>query len=317
MSSIWENKIFRNLYPNVTFFSLSEGNTPVEEYDFDGINIYLKREDKNPTNSWKDRAVAFKLSLLANRQVKNVILPTSGNAGISYLKYSKIFYPTLKLVIVLSEHINPQKLQEIKQLTTNTHHEVVITNFTQKVIKDFVKQGYLNLKFSIDNEITKAYWTLGFELCKILNKNKDNTKIAIFCPVSSGTGLVGMMEGIHYLLDSEHNLPRLIAIQTSSNHPLLNNVFAKNLKEEKSLADAIYDPICLRRYQIQKILNQTNGEVLIVSNKDLLAAKNFIKDILKINEQISYNSLLSVAGMLKMINYRKRFRDNILILSGR
>ena len=59
--SIWKfEKYFKTKVNDKFRLTLSEGDTPLEKYEnpFPGVmNLYIKREDKNPTGSFKDRYI--------------------------------------------------------------------------------------------------------------------------------------------------------------------------------------------------------------------------------------------------------------------
>lgn len=303
---------------NLNKLSLNEGNTELEKYVLSKRQIlYIKREDKNPFGSWKDRISSVKVWYLKNQNIKKGVIATSGNAGISYLNYFKHFIPDFELVILISSKINNNKLEILKNLIKDTKNQIIQTNEPQKLISKYTKNGYYNLKSSIDNDATKAYWNIAYELKQLFAK-KEKSSVKIFCPVSSGTAFVGISEGIHLIVQDEYSMPTMYAVQTSSNHPLIENNYFN--KEEQSLADAIYDPKCLRSYQIKKIVDNTQGKIVVVSNQDLRLAQSFYSEISKNKEKISYNSLVSLAGFLlennKKIKENRDLEKNIVIFSG-
>lgn len=58
--SIWNSKLIDTSLS--TKLTLEEGNTPIEELEVDSVKTLLKREDKNPNGSFKDRSLAYQLS---------------------------------------------------------------------------------------------------------------------------------------------------------------------------------------------------------------------------------------------------------------
>lgn len=303
--SIWKySELKRDFRSNTNFITLNEGDTPVNEIILDNKKIYIKREDKNPTGSWKDRVTAYKLTSLLEQGINEGVIFSSGNAIISMLTYITKLNLDFKLHCVVSTYINPEKLRLIKNLTDSN---LIITDTPKKkAIEISAKKKIPNLRISIDNDGVIAYRTLGFEIYKII-KNKSDC--SIFVPASSGTAVVGLAEGLLMMFGSEMNLPKINIIQTSKVHPFANN-FEKS--EENSLADAIVDTVGLRSSQINNILNKLNGKVLVVSNEDLKNAKVIASEIGYAD--LSYNSLLSFAGFLKD---SESAQNSILISSGR
>ncbi len=334
--SIWKNKEIRKSINTENLLTLDEGETPVDVLK----EIILKREDLNPTGSWKDRGSAYKLTQLVSDNINEAVLSSSGNAAISLLTYANKLIPEFKLHIVVSPNTNPIKLDKIKELVVNTKHELHITENTRKKSIELSAQLKIpNLRASIDEDIVKGYWSLGFEIAKLIKNNVENKKIALFVPVSSGTALVGLTQGLLNKLEQEYLMPQIYVCQTEKVCPIVDqlsvvsyqsSVEARSLKLEvetensklktrNSLADAIFDTIALRAPQVIKIIKETNGDAYAISNKELLEAESYLSEsqVSGIRYQkFSYTSLLSVAGFLRAKKEGKVFDTSICITSG-
>lgn len=310
--SIWKYKSIQNLIENSnTYLTLEEGDTPVESIENGDKKIFIKREDKNPTGSWKDRATAFKLTELISKSMKEAVLFSSGNALISFLSYINKLDLDFKMHCVVSENINKNKLNLIKELVIHKNHELIISkNPKKEAISLSAKLEIPNLRISLDNNIQKAYWSLGYELFSII-KNRNISDFSIYIPASSGTALVGCVEGLFQKVGEEYKMPKIFVCQTESIHPFANKT-EKVTSEEGSLADAIVDSVGLRSSQVQKIVRETGGEVLVISNNELEIAKKFASE--KGVDDLSYNSLLTFAGLLQNDLSES---DSILVASGR
>lgn len=316
--SIWDHKELKKYFELSEYISLGEGNTSVDEFAVDGLKIFLKREDKNPTESWKDRATALKVSQMISDNVREAVLFSSGNALISMLEYLKdrIF----KLHCVVSENIEPSKLEIIKDLVNNTYHELHISQSPkQEAVKISAQYKIPNLRSSLDNDVAKAYWSLGYEIFDILKRldiyhhREINENFGVFMPASSGTSFVGSSEGLFSRLEEEYMMPKMFAVQTTKVHTFVE----KSLESvDESLADAIVDTVGLRKPQVHKIVKETNGNVFAVTNEELKEAENFLKEN-KVADKFSYNSLLSVAGFLRARKKGMKFRYVVCVMSGR
>ena len=74
--------------------SLGEGGTPCTNCSklakHMGMKyVYLKREDLNPTGSFKDRSLAYQISAHLQDGEKNFVISSSGNAAISAIGYCR------------------------------------------------------------------------------------------------------------------------------------------------------------------------------------------------------------------------------------
>ncbi len=309
--SIWSYKQIKNNIELNNYLTLNEGNTPVDKLKINDINILLKREDTNPTGSWKDRGTAYKISKLKELKIKEAVISSSGNAAISYLEYANKLYPELKLNIIVSKtNIDPKKLEIIKSKVDSTQHTLYQDDHAKKLRAQIVARGVYNLSASIDSEVLAGYWSLGFEIYKI-TKNMNSSKTGIFVPVSSGTALVGMIQGLSEMIQDEYSMPKIIVCQTSRVHPVVD-IFNKDINsDEISLADSIVDKSCLRSPQIVKIIKQSNGDVISISNDEILNSKKLVQNL-----ELSNTSLLSIAGVLK-IGKEIGIENAICIASGR
>lgn len=308
--SIWKHKEIVTTAGEIkNLITLNEGETPVEKLNYNGSELFLKREDLNPTVSWKDRGTAYKISLLAQNKMTEAVLASSGNAAISFLEYAKKF-SGFRLVVVVSNQIDENKLAKIQEKILNTQHELIVANNPRKKATEIsAERKIVNLRSSIDNEIVRGYWSLGFELYETIKNNPK--EFAIFAPVSSGTAFVGIAEGIFLKTNDEYEMPAIFACQTQSVHPLIQSSFENS---EKSIADAIIDKTLLRAPQINKIIANTRGGAFAITNEEILKAEGVLKS-LGVSTKFSPTSLLSVAGFLRELPKRK-FKKGICIISG-
>lgn len=307
---IWDFKEIKNLAHASKLISLNEGGTQELKFNNGKTEIILKREDLNPTGSWKDRGTAFKVTELLANNIQEAVIATSGNAAISFLTYLKQI-PNFKLHVVVSKNINSNKLNKIKDLIKNTNNQLYISDNSRKEsVEIAAKFGCVNLRSSIDESILKGYWSLGFELKKYILPDRI---IGVFAPVSSGTAFVGMVQGLQLKLENDWQLPKMFALQTTSTYPIVKEL-GLQVMEEESVADAIVDKTALRSPQIMKIIKETNGDCLAITNNEIAKANEFIKT--KLNIELSNTSLLSVAAYLRLAEQNVKLDRVILIASG-
>lgn len=302
--SIWIHREIRKSIDAQEYFTLNEGGTMSSSFEFpqDDTNksIYLKREDLNPTGSWKDRGNAYKATSIFKNKIKSGVLASSGNAAISLITYLNKFIPDFKLFVVVSENINQEKLSKLKSLVEGTRHELISSDNPRKRSNEIAAQNSIpNFRSSIDDEIVKGYWSLGFELADEVTKNQIE---AIFIPVSSGTAFVGIAQGLFMRLEKLERMPKLIAVQTTSTSPIADAMNGESDNVELSIADAIIDKTALRAPQIIKAIKETNGYAVRISNDEIEFAKNLAKE----NQiELSNTSALSLAAAMKDSSFRK------------
>ncbi len=295
--SIWNYRFIKNSVDlnKENKITLNEGNIRSDIIELENNSkLYIKREDENPSGSWKDRGTAYKLSLIKSKGINEAVIASSGNAAISFLTYAN-HIGDFKMHIVVSPDINELKKEIIEKLALNTHKvyfESKAKTFSSKLSSEL---SIPNLRSAIDDEIVKGYWSLGIEIFQEIIKNYRDKKIVVFIQASSGTAGVGIAQGLQLEIENELKMPRMFFVQTQSCHPLLD----ENEVVEKSLADAIVDKSMLRKPMLNKIIKETNGGALSITNEEILNAKEYIE---KHNINLSNTSLLSVAGFLRVYN---------------
>ncbi len=314
--SIWNyREVKKGLLGVQKLITLGEGDTQLQLVRDNNNQIFLKREDQNPTGSWKDRGYAYKLTKLVSEGVNEVVIPSSGNAAISLLTYAQQV-PDLKVHVIVSPNISEVKKESLYKLTAHSskfflHFDTKAKRLSASIAS---KTGAKVLRSAIDSDILTGYWTLGFEIFKQL-KHKIGSDYYLIAPASSGTALVGFVQGLQLKLDDDSKLPKIIVVQTQSCHPIVSQKYKNDVPiMQKSLADAIVDQSSLRSPQILKIISQTDGDAFNITNKELEVAKVFMNDMNF--RELSYTSLLSIAGYLRL-RAKKQDIKAICIASGR
>lgn len=317
---IWQHREIKKEIDSNEYLTLGEGGTELENLSDD---VWLKREDKNPTGSWKDRGTAWKLTSLYSQGINEAVISSSGNAAISLLTYCNELQMEFKVHVVVSTKVNENKKKLLEELAGDKHKIYFDQKARRKSSQISAEKQIPLLRASTDSDILKGYWSLGFEIYKELSKDKDNV---IFCPVSSGTGLVGMVQGLFTRIEDEYKMPRIIVCQTEQVHPVkaqFSEMHSEkrigkrsieiDISNKEPLADAIVDKTVLRMPQILKILDQTRGKAISISNAQLKEAKKMVEEK---GLELSYTSLLSVAGYYQL---KDSLEDTnvICIASGR
>jgi len=130
---------------------------------------------------------------------------------------------------------------------------------------------------------------------------------AIFVPASSGALAVGLYEGYKkYQVSSiKYQVPKFFVLQTPRVHPLIE---APRLRTKQSLARAISDVVGKRRFQIRKIIYETNGRGMVVTDQYIRKAMRFLKKYRKKHDRQwgnagkpSPDGSLSLAGLLHVL----------------
>ncbi len=327
---IWKyNKYFDPKVKKNYRLTLDEGNTPCKKcFKLANIlnikTIYLKREDLNPTGSFKDRSIAYQLSVHYQNNKSSFVISSTGNAAISSISYCKLF--NCYLSVFVSKKIPADKLLRLLKAIEieNFDHSILQKEDTQSITKDnisiyFSKKPksdsikYVNenksvhLRGSNDELATSGFKTITYELVNKI-KNMD----AIFIPCSSGTSTIGIYQGF---FDINKSSPPIHIVQTTKVHPMAS-VFDKNYsKTTTSLASAISDRVAHRKDQVVEAISRSGGSGLVINDDEILTAQSLLKQ--HCNIDTSFDSSLSLAGLIKAIKNESNIKRPVLILSGK
>lgn len=281
--SIWKYPQIKSTLSAVNYFTLGEGETEMEQITLGEKQVHLKREDHNPTGSFKDRGTAYKITELLNNGVREGVIASSGNAAISFLTYGTKF--GFKVHAVVSSKINPSKLVKLRSLATGLH-TLHITDKPRRMSAQISAERQIpNLRGSTDSTMPIGYRSIALELI-----NQGFTDLFVAC--SSGTALLGIAQGF------AGSSIRFHAAQTSQIHPISGEFpQAWQVEEGQSLADAITDKVAMRKQQIIRILRESGGMGWILSNHEIELAKSAVNAVAK--SPIGNTSALAVAAYIK------------------
>lgn len=251
--------------------------TPILKID----NFYLKREDKNPTGSTKDRAIIAQVKTALLNKYTSATISSTGNAAISASFYCQ--KENIPLHVFVSPDIDANKLAIL-----NTNHNNTVYIDPRPISSSFKQSkesGSYLLRQSTDPVALKAYSQIGSEIKKQLPQITS-----IFIPVGSGATLIGLSQ----------TLPKtckIIACQSAAN-PTIAKFFDKNYSPEKeNPCDALTVKTLPLKDQIIDTIKKSKGTALALQKQQIQDADNLLKKN-KVN-QLSLESSLALAGLFK------------------
>lgn len=197
---------------------------------------YLKREDENISGSLKTRGLAYQLSMAKKEGHERFVISTSGNAGITAVKYLGKYGGDL--IVVTSKNVPDRKIDKLKKVCKHlitANNPTHIANYISK------KYSFKNLRPSRDLNSIPGYYSLGFETYEQMEQDIDN----IFIYSSSGSSFIGLYESFRQLnnLGCISKLPKMYAT-------IRENV------------------INFRHKRVLEICAKTGGKEIIVNSKD-------------------------------------------------
>lgn len=314
VKSIFRYREFIPIKKDENIVSLKEGLTPLIKTKINNLNIYLKLDFIFPTGSFKDRGSSVLISKVKELGINRIVEDSSGNAGASIAAYSAI--AKIKCDIFVPEKASPNKIKQIEFYGAKVHKISGTREDVFKAAFEFSKKYYYASHF-INPYFFQGTKTLIYEIFEDFNYSLPDT---IILPVGSGSSIIGLYIGLKDLKRSGliKKFPKLIGVQSKKCAPIYEAFVkkedrVKKFKIGKTILEGISNPEPLRGKEILKSIYETNGDVIIVSDKEAITSQ---KELGKMGIFVEPTSAASFAGVKKYINGLKKDEKIVVVLTG-
>ncbi len=291
--------------------SMGEGFTPLERMEINGSEVLIKIDYLFPTGSYKDRGASVLVSKMREWGVKKVVEDSSGNAGSAIAAYCA--KAGIECDIYVPQATSPGKLVQIQAYGATV---IRVEGPREKTAKRAMKaaSGTPYASHCWNPFFLHGTKTFAFEVWEQLGWRIPDTLVL---PVGHGTLFLGAYLGFEELKEARliKKIPRLVAVQSACCAPLYQ-AFKKGWQEtrpiEKSLrleteketvaeGIAIAEPV--RGRQILEAIRETDGEVLVVTEKEILGT---MKAMGLRGHFIEPTSAATIAGLRQYLGKRRR-----------
>lgn len=264
---------------------------------------FVLHEEQNPTGSIKDRGLAWQVSHALSQGRDQFVISSSGNAAASAAK--AVSQADARLVVFVSPNVNQAKLAGWQKLAGV---EVKFHPRPRSAAWRWAQQtGAYNLQASRDDQALVGYRTLAVHLYQQLQRVPD----WVVMPVSSGAGLLGMMQGWQGLKLAS---PRVLAVQTAKIHPLAAKFDHEFEPVSHSLADGIVLRSNPRLEQLVEVVASSGGSAVAVSDQQIRAARQARKHFRQA-DQLGWESWAAWAGYDKFFAQTSVEQQTIVVIS--
>ena len=302
------------------FPPISVGNTPLVEPSHLRVslgvgNLYLKFDGVNPTGSFKDRA-SYLVSAFARKMgIRRIAVASTGNAASSMAGIAAA--AGQEAVIFMPAAAPRAKLVQCLQYGAT----VVPVRGNYDAAFD------LSLQFSSRSRCLSrntAYSPLTIEGKKtvsyeILADLRGRKVDYVFAPVGDGVVLSGVVKGFQDLkfIGALDSLPKVIGVQSEGStfihKALYTGTYDLGMKAH-TVADSISVDVARNAYLAVDDLRAVSGEVILVSDDEILSAQRTLSARSGIFCEPS--SAASFAGYLKMKGQIPVDASVVLLLTG-
>lgn len=303
--------------------SLGEGNTPLirlknVEKDLNLPSLFAKNETVNPTLSFKDRGTAVAVQKAVSLGIEKIGTVSTGNMAASTAAYGA--KAGLKTLVLVKEDTPTEKLLSVgiydaQMVKVKGDYGELFRNSLSLAPKTGIY--FMN---SVDPFRLEGYKVTGFEIFFQLDRQVPDF---IVVPVSAGGHLVGIIRAFQEL--KQHGFirkyPHFIGVQAEGCSPVAN-AFEKDLpkvkriKKGKTIAHAISNPDPPAGNILLRLIRETGGSVIRVSDEKILEAQHLLAEREGLFVQPA--SATTLGGVLEFAKHHKLEPSSrsVLILTG-
>jgi threonine synthase len=274
--TLWRYREVLPLPGDVEPVSLGEGGTPLlraERFGED-IDLWIKDESLNPTQSFKARGMSVAVSMAKHLGATKLAVPSAGNAGGALAAYAA--RAGLEAHIFMPRDTPRASIIECRALCAHvTLIDGLITDCAAEIGRRKTKEGWFDMSTLKEPYRVEGKKTLGYELAEQLNWRLPE---AILYPTGGGTGLIGMwkafdeMEALGWIGKKR---PRMFAVQATGCAPIVRAFEAreKNAAEvldAHTIASGLRVPKAIGDFLILNILRQSNGGAIPIDDDEMI-----------------------------------------------
>lgn len=281
-SSLWR---YREVLPvenwnNVVSFG--EGWTPLlsasktsESLPFP-LDLFIKDEGQNPTQSFKARGMAAAISMAKEFGVKKVAVPSAGNAAGAMAAYAA--RAGMEANIFMPSDTPRANIVECEQTGAKvTLVDGLITDCGKIIAERKEAEGWFDVSTLKEPYRVEGKKTMGYELAEQLNWELPDV---ILYPTGGGTGLIGMWKAFDEMeqmgwIGSKR--PKMVSVQSLTCAPIVRAFengerFADEFENAATVASGLRVPKAIGDFLILDAIRASGGTAVAVADSELVAA---------------------------------------------
>jgi threonine synthase len=283
--NLWRYKELLPVQDSRFMLSLGEGFTPLIKANRLGSalgfdNLFIKDEGLNPTTSFKARGLSVAVSRAFELGVKEISIPSAGNAAGAMSAYAAL--AGIKSFVFMPKDVPTAFISECRALGAEvTLIDGLITDCGKEAAKAVKKYNRFDMSTLKEPYRIEGKKTMGYELAEQMNWDLPDV---IIYPTGGGTGLIGMwkaFEEMEKLGWISSRRPRMVTVQAEGCSPMVKafeeeTEFAEPWQDAKTIADGLRVPAAVGDFLILRVLRESNGTAIAVTDEEMLSASNLI-----------------------------------------
>lgn len=274
--SMWRYSKVLPVLDKKNIVTLGEGWTPLLKLNrladqFNLETLLIKDESLNPTGSFKSRGLSAAISKAKEFGIKDCIVPTAGNAGGALAAYCAS--AGMNATVIMPTH-TPKAFQMECELFGAKLILVdgFISDCAKKVAELNQEGAYFDFSTLKEPYRLEGKKTMGYEVAEQLDWQLPDV---ILYPTGGGTGLIGMWKAFNEMMEMgwiENKMPRFIAVQSNKCMPVVETFIDGKVSSpfQPTLANGLAVPTPFAQALIQKVLRETSGNAISVSEREIV-----------------------------------------------
>jgi threonine synthase len=284
--SLWRYRELLPLPQDAEPVSLGEGETPLlrAKAFADDVDLWIKDESLNPTQSFKARGMSVAVSMAKYLGAKKLAAPSAGNAGGALAAYAA--RAGLEAHIFMPRDTPRANIIECRELGAHvTLIDGLITDCGAEIARRKDKEGWFDMSTLKEPYRIEGKKTLGYEIAAQLNWKLPDV---ILYPTGGGTGLIGMwkafdeMEKLGWIEPPSpgfgvpgNKRPRMFSVQASGCAPIVRAFeagerFAAEFPNAHTVAAGLRVPKAIGDFLMLNILRESKGGAVAIDDDEMI-----------------------------------------------
>ena len=279
-ATLWRYRELLPVRSEDDIVSLGEGFTPLIEgkelaRELKVKRLWIKDEARNPTGSFKDRGLSVAVSMVKELGIHKVAIPSAGNAGGSLAAYPS--RARIEAHIFMPRDTPKANITEVEKYGARlTLVDGLISDCGRIIAERKEGEGWFDLSTLKEPYRVEGKKTIGFEIAEQLGWRLPDV---IIYPTGGGTGLIGMWKAFQELAEVGWigaQRPRMVTVQASGCAPIVRAFQEGKEKAEPwvdahTIASGLRVPQAVADFLMLRVLRESNGTALSVSDEEMLA----------------------------------------------
>ena len=294
--------------------TLGEGFTPILRSNNLGFKgLWIKDESLNPTGTFKARGMAVAVSKAKSFGIKDVVLPSAGNAAAALSFYCA--KAGIRAHVFMPEDSPDVTKRECFVSGADIHLVRGTIADAGKLARAKTKeQGWFDMSTLREPYRLEGKKTIGLEIAEYFNWKLPD---AVIYPTGGGTGLIGIWKAFKELKELgwiNGKMPKMISVQALGCAPIVKafkegKKSVEEWKNPKTIAAGLRVPKPFAGKLILKVLKDSKGFAICVADEEIL---NAIKELARYEGIYACpEGAATYAGLKKLVN------DGILSMDDR